>query len=189
MVLPVWVGNICEATWSHMWFFICLMFFVSREGGWEFHPFYRAALPTLLSLRSPTHAGGIWVYQRVFRNHAAGKLDPWQIALSAIFQWQKHDLIAAGWNCNLSCAYPDCIRSVTATKKSGRIEQSFFFHRSDVQIFWCDYFCIFIRIVMCVFADTVRFTPLHWRAYPRAIWLYNILLYITCSYMILQVYV
>ena len=34
------------------------VFSVSREGGWEFHPFLRAALPTLLSLRSPTQTLG-----------------------------------------------------------------------------------------------------------------------------------
>ena len=163
------------------------MFFVSREGGWEFHPFYRAALPTLLSLRSPTHAGGI----------SAGVPEScsrktWPLADSTICNLP----VTKTWfdRCRLKlqpllCLPRLCIRSVTATKKSGRIEQSFFFHRSVVQFFWCAYFCIFIRIVMCVFADTVRFTPLHWRAYPRAIWLYNILLYITCSYMILQVYV
>ena len=32
--------------------FFISVFSVSREGGWEFHPFLRAALPTLISLRS-----------------------------------------------------------------------------------------------------------------------------------------
>ena len=41
----------------HCEFFISV-FSVSREGGWEFHPFLRAALPTLLSLRSPTQTLG-----------------------------------------------------------------------------------------------------------------------------------
>ena len=41
----------------HCEFFISV-FSVSREGGWEFHPFLRAALPTLISLRSPTQTLG-----------------------------------------------------------------------------------------------------------------------------------
>ena len=41
----------------HCEFFISV-FSVSREGGWEFHPFLRAALPTLMSLRSPTQTLG-----------------------------------------------------------------------------------------------------------------------------------
>jgi hypothetical protein len=50
-------------------------------------------------------------------------------------------------------------------------------------------FCFvwFIHMSMCGLAITIWITPLDWRAYPRDIWLYNILLYIIRSRVLLLV--
>ena len=53
------------------------VFSVSREGGWEFHPFLRAALPTQISLRSPTQTLG-------YLHGYSGSRTPGSIAQKAV---------------------------------------------------------------------------------------------------------
>ena len=144
MILHV---HMCD--FSFVWCFP----FQGRVGG-NSTLFKRAALPTLLSLRSPTHAAG-GVYQRVFRKHATGKLDPTQIASSATFLWQKHDLFATGWNCNLSCLYPDCAFEVNPRQKERQHSTATFSFQ------WCPLFVCFdlllwfIRMSLCSLMITI----------------------------------
>ena len=65
---PCFVNDVCWCCTCITCEFGFTDFFVSREGGWEFHPYIRAALPTLCSLRSPTQTLGFsGVFMRVFR--------------------------------------------------------------------------------------------------------------------------
>ena len=158
----------------HCEFFISV-FSVSREGGWEFHPFLRAALPTLMSLRSPTQTLGY--LHGLLRKQDTGKHSPKSSTMSATLWWRKNMICIPGSKHVTYRLCPDFASNQTATKKRGwhRFHcwtfvlfhlvglQNFHFVQMDICAQWQRLFHVFRWRAFCVSDVSVwRLIPVLW---------------------------
>ena len=107
------------------------MFSVSREGGWEFHPFLGQRYPP--NFTAFTHPNAR-VFKRVLRKHTTGKHDPKQSQCLQTHRWRKNMFCPLpGWNLQLSRLCPDC-----AIKKRPRQKGLRWVHADH--LVWCGHF-------------------------------------------------
>ena len=166
MILHV---HMCD--FSFVWCFP----FQGRVGGIS-TLFKRAALPTLLSLRSPTHAeGGISTGVPESCNRKA-----WPFADSIICHLPVTKTWFVRYRLKLQpfLSLPRlCIRSESATKREAAFHRHVFMSVMSIVCLFRFAFVIYPHVLV-QFDDHDLETHFRWRAYPRDIWLNNILLYI-----------
>ena len=115
------------------------------KGGWVgIPPFFRAALPTPKSLRSPTQTLG--VFKRVLRKQRTGKLDPEQKPSLQFPVTQKHVLSTPGLKHSTSQTLPRlCNQEETATKRvqtGFHLDHLFFSMIQHLQTEFCELFVV-----------------------------------------------